>query len=76
MQTIVEGKHDVLAFLENESLKRTNEQPGIYRLWRDDAGRLILSVEGFTFVGLGEITLGKTILKVQDGVVQEIQKPS
>ena len=40
MQTIAQGKEAVLDFLEDHALAATNEQPGVYRLFRDDAGNL------------------------------------
>ena len=76
MQTIAEGKADVLSFLENEALRRTDEKPGAYRLVRDDAGNLVLFLEGFTFIGAGTVSLGGRVLNVADGRVVKIQNPS
>jgi hypothetical protein len=76
MQTIVQGKYDVLEHLENEALKRTNENPGVYMLQRDDAGNLVLFLAGFTFIGSGTVSLGGNLLDVIDGQLVKIQKPS
>lgn len=76
MQTIAEGRLDVLGFLENEALRRTDEKPGVYSLVRDDAGNLILFIEGFTFVGFGTVSIGGNILNVVDGCVVRAPRPS
>lgn len=76
MQTIAEGKSDVLSFLEHEALRRTDEEPGVYSLVRDDAGNLVLFIEGFTFVGFGTVSLDGRLLAVADGRVIEVQQPS
>jgi hypothetical protein len=76
MQPIASGKIDVIAFLENECLKRTNEQSGEYQLLRDDAGQLILFIEGFAFIGQGTISLGGNLLSVADGSTTRVEKPS
>ncbi|MGA3071299.1 MAG: hypothetical protein ABSD43_13910 [Terracidiphilus sp.] len=76
MQTIAEGRLDVLSFLENEALRRTDEKPGVYSLVRDDSGNLILFIEGFTFVGFGTVSIGGHMLDVVDGRVVKAQRPS
>jgi hypothetical protein len=76
MQTIVEGKSEVLSFLQNEALRRTDEKPGVYSLVRDDAGYLILFIEGFTFVGFGTVSVGGRLLDVVDGRIAKMQTPS
>jgi hypothetical protein len=76
MQTIAEGKADVLRFLENETLTGTNEKPGVYSLVRDDANNLILFIEGFTFVGFGTVSLGGRVLEVANGRVVKMHHPS
>jgi hypothetical protein len=76
MRTIVEGKDAVLNFLENESLKYTNEKQGVYQLVRDDANNLVLFIEGFTFIGVGSVSIGGNLLNVDDGRVVNLQKPS
>ena len=76
MQTVVQGKEAVLEFLENDTLKVTNEQPGIYILQRDDAGILVLFFDGHAFIGSGSISAGGTLLDVVDGRVVKTQRPS
>jgi hypothetical protein len=76
MQTIAQGKADVLSFLENEALRRTDEKPGVYSLLRDDGGNLVLFLEGFTFIGAGTVSLGGRVLDVADGHVVKMQHPS
>ena len=76
MQTIAEGKSEVLHFLEDRALSDTNENPGIYRLIRDDSGALVLFIEGWTFVGAGTVSLGGNMLTVLDGRVSQARKPS
>jgi hypothetical protein len=76
MQTIVQGKYAVLEHLENEAIRCTNEEPGVYMLQRDDAGNLVLYLAGFTFIGSGTVSLGGNLLEVIDGRLVKIQKPS
>jgi hypothetical protein len=76
MQEIAQGKEAVLEFLENEALKRTNEQPGVYMSMRDDANQLVLYCSGFTFIGSGTVSLGGNLMNVVDGRLVELQKPS
>jgi hypothetical protein len=76
MKTLAEGKEAVLDFLENETLKRTNEKPGVYMSQRDDAGNLVLFFAGFTFIGSGSVSLSGNLLVVVDGSVVRSQKPS
>jgi hypothetical protein len=76
MQTVAEGKSDVLSFLENEALRRNEENPGVSKLFRDDLGNLILFIEGFTFVGSGVVSIGGHLLDVVDGLVVKAQRPS
>jgi hypothetical protein len=76
MKTLVQGKEAVLRFLEDETLRRTNEKPGIYALLRDEAEQLILTIEGFTFIGSGTVTLGGNTLQVLDGSIMAAKMPS
>jgi hypothetical protein len=76
MRILAQGKDDVLRFLENEALRRTNEQQGVYTLAEDDAGQLVLFIEGFTFLGSGTVSLGGNLLQVNWGSVMKAQKPS
>jgi acetyltransferase-like isoleucine patch superfamily enzyme len=76
MRTIAEGKDAVLNFLENETLKRTDEKPGVYQLVRDDANNLVLFIEGFSFIGSGTVSINGNLLTVADGRVINLQKPS
>jgi hypothetical protein len=76
MKTLAQGKDEVLHFLQHEALRRTNEQQGGYTLAEDDAGQLVLFIEGFTFLGSGTISLGGNLLHVTAGSVMKAQKPS
>jgi hypothetical protein len=76
MTTIVHGKEAVLEHLENEALKRTNENPGVYALQRDDAGNLVLYFAGHVFIGSGTISFSGTLLDVIEARVVKLQKPS
>jgi len=76
MQTIAQGKEAVLDFLEDHALAATNEQPGVYRLFRDDAGNLVLSFAGHTFIGSGTVSLNGNLLDVLDGRILKLNKPS
>ncbi len=76
MQTIAQDKTAVLSFLENDTLRRTNEQAGVYLLARDDAGNLFLPIEGFTFLGFGTVSIGGQILDVVEGRVITVRRPS
>ena len=67
MQTIAQGKDAVLEILENDSLRRTDEEPGVYMLQRDDLGNLVFYLAGFTFIGSGTVSLGGNLLNVIDG---------
>jgi hypothetical protein len=76
MKPLIQGKDAVLAFLENETLRVTNEKPGVYSLYRDDGETLVLTVGGFSFIGTGTISLSGNLLKVVDGRVMKASKPS
>jgi hypothetical protein len=76
MQTIAKGKDAVLEYLEDHALAATNEQPGEYILFRDDAGSLVLSFAGHTFFGSGTMSLGGKLLDVTEGRVHKVMKPS
>lgn len=76
MQEIAQGKEAVLDFLENESLKITNEKPGEYMSMRDDANQLVLFLSGYTFIGCGTVSLDGNLLNVIDGRLITLQKPS
>ena len=43
---------------------------------RDDAGNIVLFLEGFTFIGAGTVSLGGRVLDVVDGRVVKMQHPS
>ena len=76
MKVLIEGKDAVLAFLENETLRLTNETPGVYLLQRDDSNNLILSIAGFTFIGSGTISVNGNLLQLVDGRLMKVGKPS
>jgi len=76
MKILAQDKDDVLHFLQNEALRRTNDQLGVYTLAEDDAGQLVLFIEGFTLLGSGTVSLGGDLLHVTGGSVMKAQKPS
>jgi hypothetical protein len=76
MKPMIQGKDEVLAFLENETLRVTNEKPGVYSLYRDDSETLVLTIGGFSFIGTGTISLSGNLLNVLDGRVMKSGKPS
>jgi hypothetical protein len=76
MNVIAQGKDSVLHFLENEALRRTNETPGEFVLYRDDAGQLVLTLHGLTFFGTGSLSLSGNLLSFDDGLLVKAKKPS
>ena len=76
MQSIANGKDEVIHFLQNDSLRLTNEQSGVYALMRDDAGQLVLVIEGFTFFGQGTLSLSGNQLRIVNGRAIKNEKPS
>jgi hypothetical protein len=64
LQTIVQGRDAVSEHLENGALKRTNVNPGVHALQRDDAGHLVLYYAGHVFTGSGTISFGGALLDV------------
>lgn len=76
MKPLIDGKDEVLAFLENEALRLSDENPGLYNLYRDDGGNLILTIAGFSFIGAGTISLSGNLLSVVNGRIAKANKPS
>jgi hypothetical protein len=76
-KTIAKGKEDVLAYLEQDALKRTGGKPGIYRLFGDDSGNLLAIIAGRMFSGTFTLSASDApmlhSMKVEKGMVIEVE---
>ena len=73
METLAEGKEAVLEYLEKDA-QRIAEQPGVYRLVRDDSGNVTAFIAGRSFLGTGTYSIGGNRMIVVDRLIVQLEQ--